>query len=136
MDNQINNESNNLNNTQINNQINQENNAQIDIQNNNVEINTNEVIKNQNTSKKIKNTISTVLWVLIIIWMCTCLYDFFNVKSERDPKFCINKGTNTYEDGNVNWCLGVGYKVYQYNRKSINAIEFGPFWSKERNKVN
>ena len=26
----------------------------------------------------------------------------------------------------------LGYKVYRYNRKSFNGIEYGPFWSKDR----
>ena len=27
---------------------------------------------------------------------------------------------------------GLGYKVYNYKRESYRAIEFGPFWSKDR----
>ena len=46
--------------------------------------------------------------------------------------FCIKKGTTKYDDGEVKWCLGAGYKIYDYNRTSFKAIEFGPFWSKDR----
>ena len=75
---------------------------------------------------------NVVLWIVLFIWMGVCLIDFYNVHQEKEPMFCIKTGTNEYEDGNVDWCLGAGYKIYHYNRKSFKAIEFGPFWSKDR----
>lgn len=46
--------------------------------------------------------------------------------------FCLNKKTITYDDGNVYVCTGLGYKIYNYQRKSFTAIQYGPLWSKDR----
>ena len=92
--------------------------------------------KNKKSKKDEKSTFSKVmniiLWILLFAWMAVCLIDFYNVRNQNDPVMCIKRGTTKYEDGTVDWCLGAGYKVYQYNRKSFKAIEFGPFWSKDR----
>lgn len=76
--------------------------------------------------------VNTFLWIVVFAWMAICLYDFFNVHQGKEPTFCIKKETTVYEDGTVDSCLGLGYKVYNYNRNSFKAIEFGPFWSKDR----
>lgn len=83
----------------------------------------------KSTFQKVMNI---VLWVVLIAWMTVCLVDFYNVHKENEPMFCIKKGTTKYDDGEVKWCLGAGYKIYDYNRTSFKAIEFGPFWSKDR----
>lgn len=86
----------------------------------------------KSTFSKVMNV---VLWIILLAWMAVCLFDFYKVHNEQEPFFCIKKGTTKYDDGNVNWCLGLGYKVYDYNRKSFSAIEFGPFWSKDRSAL-
>ena len=73
-----------------------------------------------------------VLWVVLIIWMGICLIDFYNVHQKKDPMFCLKKETTKYDDGKVDSCTGLGYKIYNYQRKSFNGIEYGPFWSKDR----
>ena len=83
----------------------------------------------KSTFQKVANI---VLWIILLLWMGICLIDFINVHNEDDPRFCIKSGTTQYDDGDVKWCLGLGYKIYNYNRASFNAIEFGPFWSKDR----
>ncbi len=83
----------------------------------------------KSTFQKVMNV---VLWVILIAWMIIVLIDFYNVNKEKEPYFCINNGTETYDDGTVDWCLGLGYKVYRYKRTCFNALEFGPFWSKDR----
>jgi len=95
--------------------------------------------KSKKSSKKDKDEKSTfskimnvILWIVLFAWMAVCLIDFYNVHNENDPVMCIKKGTTEYDDGTVDWCLGVGYKVYRYDRDSFKAIEFGPFWSKDR----
>ena len=60
------------------------------------------------------------------------IFDFYKVSQEEDPVFCISKETITYDDGTVDLCTGLGYKVYNYNRASITGYEFGPFWIEER----
>lgn len=95
-----------------------------------------EEISEEFVDKKEKSTVSkvvnVVLWGVLILWMGACLFDFFNTKNGKAPTFCISKTTKTYSDGTTTTCVGPGYKVYNYKRDSIKAIEFGPLWGKER----
>lgn len=91
--------------------------------------------KNKNKGKEksvFSKVLNVILWVVLIGWMAICLTDFYNVSKEKSPIFCIKKETTTYDDGTVDMCLGLGYKVYNYKRDSYNAIEFGPFWTNDR----
>ena len=72
-----------------------------------------------------------VFWVLFAILACVWIVDFFRVKAEKQPMFCINKETIEFEDGNVDKCVGLGYTVYDYDRESLDSgIQFGPFFMK------
>jgi len=72
-----------------------------------------------------------VFWVLFAILACVWIVDFFRVKAEKQPMFCISKETIEFEDGNVDKCVGLGYTVYEYNRESLDSgIQFGPFFIK------
>ena len=73
-----------------------------------------------------------VLWSIVFAWMGVCLVDFFNVKAERKPVFCLKKETTTYSDGKVYTCTGLGYKIFNYRRTSFSGDEYGPFWAKDR----
>ncbi len=83
-----------------------------------------------------KRTVTTILKLLvialIIAWIGIIFVDYFNVTKGDEPKFCIKEEVKTYDDGTVYSCLGLGYKVYRYERLSINAVEFGPFFIKEK----
>jgi len=74
-----------------------------------------------------------ILWVVLIAWMIIVVIDYVKVVNQKEPMFCIKEEEIEYEDGTVNSCTGLGYKVYEYNRESYQAIEFGPFWAKVRN---
>ena len=76
--------------------------------------------------------INAFLWVVLLAWIAICLTDFFRTHEEKEPMFCIKKETTKYPDGKVESCTGLGYKIYRYNRKSFNGIEYGPFWFKDR----
>ena len=76
--------------------------------------------------------INIVLWVILLVWMGICLVDFYKTHKEEEPIFCLKKETTQYNDGTVDSCLGLGYKIYHYKRSSFNGIEYGPFWSKDR----
>ena len=76
--------------------------------------------------------INFVLWVVIFAWMGVCLVDFYNTQTEKEPKFTFKEETHTYDDGDVKIYTGLGYKIFYYNRKSYNAIQYGPFWLKDR----
>lgn len=81
-----------------------------------------------------KRTIETILKVLvillIIVWIVIVFIDFFRAKSEKDPMFCISEKTTKYNDGETYECVGLGYKMYRYNR-TCGGIQFGPFFMKE-----
>ena len=73
-----------------------------------------------------------MLSIIILAWVVLVLIDFYNVQTKQQPKFCIKEETHKYSDGTVYECTGLGYKVFKYNRKSFSAVEFGPFFIKER----
>lgn len=91
-------------------------------------------VKNEVKTKKsiIGKIINVLLWILVLGWMAIVLLDFFAVNKQEEPRFCISQGETKYSDGYVKWCTGLGYKVYEYKRKCFDAIEFGPFWTKDR----
>lgn len=72
------------------------------------------------------------LFLVIALWVSIMLVDFVRTKKEKKPLFCITKHTYQYEDGKTDECIGLGYKVYRYERKSITANEFGPIFIKQR----
>lgn len=72
-----------------------------------------------------------VFWIVFAVVALTWVVDFFRVSDRKDPMFCLNKKTHTFEDGTVEQCTGLGYKVYEYNRSSLDSgIQFGPFFIK------
>ena len=79
-----------------------------------------------NIAKKIFDVVFFFFFVgLAIIWIT----DFINVKNDKDPIFCISQKTHTFDDGTVEECVGLGYKVYDYNRTSLSyGRQFGPFF--------
>ena len=90
---------------------------------------------NDETKEKsiLSKTLNIILWVVLFAWMALVLVDYFKVRNEEEPIFCwFNNHTTTYENGTVKECTGLGYKVINYNREDYKAIEFGPFWIKDR----
>ena len=83
--------------------------------------------------KLVGKIVSLVIWVAILGWVGIIAYDYFNVTKEKEPHFCLEKGTTKYSDGTVDWCKGLGYKAFRYNRTNFNyTYEFGPFWIDDR----
>ena len=73
--------------------------------------------------------LAVVFWVCFVILASVWLTDFFRVKTNNDPIFCLSEKTHKFDDGTVKECVGLGYKVYEYHRKSLdNAYQFGPFF--------
>lgn len=82
---------------------------------------------------KVSDIIKVVILALIIIWIIIFFVDYFRARQSKTPLFCIFEETKTYDDGTVYSCTSLGYKMYKYDRDSVNAtIEFGPFFIKER----
>lgn len=76
--------------------------------------------------------INFILTIVVFGWVAIAVIDYINVSQEKEPMFCLEKETIQHEDGTVSLCKGLGYKVYKYNRASIQGTEFGPFWIEER----
>lgn len=94
--------------------------------------------KDKKKGKKKKNIIISIfnfiLTIVIFGVVGMAVIDFINVNQEKEPMFCVKKEVITHEDGTVDVCTGIGYKVYQYKRESIKGSEFGPFWIEEKTK--
>lgn len=74
---------------------------------------------------------SIVFWVIFAILAFVWLVDYFRVSRESKPIFCLSNKTHEFEDGTVKECVGLGYKVYTYDRESLGkGVEFGSFFTK------
>ncbi len=82
---------------------------------------------------KVMNVLKYVILGLVIAWIILFFIDYIRARQSKNLLFCIYENTNKYDDGTVYSCTGLGYKLYRYNRTSINrTIEFGPFFIKEK----
>ncbi len=75
-----------------------------------------------------KTVFNIIFWVALIGLAAIWLTEFILVRNEKEPMFCLEEKTHEFTDGTVTECIGLGYKVFDYNRTSINATEFGPFF--------
>ena len=82
--------------------------------------------------EKRKKIIDIVVSVIVFGILGAWLVDFFNFYQGSEPVLCIKEENHIYEDGKTKICTGLGYKVYVYERDSIEGMEFGPFWLEER----
>lgn len=73
-----------------------------------------------------------LILVLIFLWIVVVFTDYFRVRQNKNPMFCISEVEHEYEDGTTYICTGLGYKMIRYNRSCLSASEFGPFIIKER----
>lgn len=79
----------------------------------------------------VKKVFNIVIAILFVVWCYLLITDYFRVKNDEKAKYCIEHAIYDYTDGSVEECVGLGYKVYYYNRPNINVkAEFGPFWIK------
>ena len=95
-------------------------------------------VPSENSSSKGKNNdkksvgrviFDVVFWVCIIALAVIWLTDFFRMRDDKEPVFCLSKKTHEFEDGTVDECIGLGYKIYDYHRESLNgAHQFSPFF--------
>lgn len=91
--------------------------------------------KNQETKRIVKIILNVVFWVAIVGLMIVWLTDFIMTKNSKEPIFCISNKTHVFDDGTVEECTGLGYKIYNYDRSSMSdAVQFSPFFVKMKNK--
>ena len=77
-------------------------------------------------------TLKILVLVIFVAWVFIVFVDYFKTRNDEMPVFCINEKTYTYDDGKTYECVGLGYKMYKYQRDSITATEFGPIFIKQR----
>lgn len=77
----------------------------------------------------IKKIFDIIITLLFIIWVYMIITDYIKVKNDEKAVFCLENVIYDYVDGSVEECKAFGYKVYYYNRDSLNVkTDFGPFW--------
>lgn len=76
----------------------------------------------------IKKLVSAIFTILLVALATVWIWDYIRVQKGFEPKFCLKNNVYTYDDGKTNECVGAGYNVYKYERQSIKAIEFSPFF--------
>lgn len=82
-----------------------------------------------------RDIIKIVIIGLVITWIICFFIDYIRARQQKMPIFCVKEVTTTYDDGEVQTCIGLGYKMIKYQRTSIPVgIDFGPFFIKERTK--
>jgi hypothetical protein len=82
--------------------------------------------------KNIIIIIKIAILVLLFCWIVIVFTDYFRVRQDKSPMFCISEQDIEYDDGSVHICTGIGYKTIRYNRSCISAAEFGSITLKER----
>lgn len=94
---------------------------------------TREVAEKKEKKKSLFSRImNVVLWIILFAWMAVCLVDFFRTTNNKAPKLCIKQERTTYNDGYVDTCTGLGYKVINYRRASMSGNQYGPFWISDK----
>lgn len=89
------------------------------------------VVSKEANKKSIGRKIfDVVFWVCISVLLCIWLIDFIRIKNDSKPMFCLANKTHEFDDGVVEECKGLGYKIYTYNRDSLEGVQFGPFFAK------
>ncbi len=76
----------------------------------------------------LKKSVSAILTIVIVILAVIWVLDYNKVRQGFKPMFCLKEETYTYDDGQIKKCVGVGYNVFSYERKSNEAVKFSPFW--------
>lgn len=89
-----------------------------------------ETFENSKNSKGILRKIGNIIfWVVIIGLFAIWTTDFIRTKKDEKPIFCVKTVEHKYDDGNATECIGLGYKVINYNRSSIKTKnQFAPFF--------
>lgn len=78
----------------------------------------------------IENIVKVLIILLVVAWIVIIFVDYFRAGDGKNPKFCISESVIKYNDGETYKCVGLGYKMYRYNR-TCSGIQFGPFFLKE-----
>ena len=74
-----------------------------------------------------------IFWTMLVLLLFAWVFDYVKVVNGNAPQLCVHRKTHSFDDGNVEECIGLGYKVYNYDRSSLGVkTQFGPFFMKMR----
>lgn len=83
----------------------------------------------------IKKVLNVAFWVIFCVVLAIWVVDFVQTQRNKEPVFCLKKVTHQYDDGTVNECTGLGYRIFKYNRKTLpTGVDFAPIFVKQRIK--
>lgn len=83
----------------------------------------------------IKKILNVAFWVIFSVVFVIWVIDFVQTQRDKDPIFCLKKITHQYDDGTVDECVGLGYRIYNYNRSTLpSGVDFAPIFVKMRIK--
>jgi len=79
--------------------------------------------------KKAIRIVGSLITLFVLVAFVLGIVDFFAISNGREPRFCIQKGTAKYENGDVEWCNGFWYHTAIDNREHAPIkAEFKPFF--------
>lgn len=82
----------------------------------------------------VKKVLNVTFWVVLSIVFAIWIFDYINVKTNGEPKLCLHKETHKFDDGKndgtVEQCTGLGYRVYKYDTENIKGIDFASIFTK------
>ena len=76
--------------------------------------------------------LARLFWILVILIMSLWTYEFYRIRNGKDPLFCFKEEEHIYEDGITKEYIGLGYKVYIYNRTDLEGREFVFIFANEK----
>ncbi len=88
--------------------------------------------------KVVKKIVSILFTLILIAWIGLIVFDFIrcgqksNDGQTQKPLIVIKETKYDFDDGTAIEYMSLGYKYIEYNRNSLKAYEFGPFWLKVR----
>lgn len=83
----------------------------------------------------VKKVLNVAFWVVFAVLLTVWVVDFVQVQRSKEPIFCLKEKTHKYDDGKVDECIGLGYRIYRYDRKSLpTGVDFAPIFVKQRIK--
>ena len=98
-------------------------------------VDTSTLDKKKNPFSKI---FSIILLIIVLGWSYIVYTDYTRVNDKKEPKYCNwQKEKKDYDNGSIESCTGLGYKVVHYNKETeagekISVDEFIPIWVKTK----
>lgn len=82
----------------------------------------------------IKKIITITICITFILLVVTWAVDYFRVKDDKPPMFCLKQEKIVLNNGIIYECIGLGYKVYTYDLETLNSREFIMIFGKRKER--